>query len=297
MFYRKTLSRTRRLLTNLDDYAVESESTCPGGGVQYIQLASASNFTVNVSGTLCTAGDSIVVYDVVSIVNGSINVVFGGIFSFDVFVISGPAVVFSLRNAASSTLPSYSHAVNATAVVFQDAGRNTVFGNDTVAVSVVFAEVSEVLSNGSNATVFVSNLTDIQLVRLLIPAPYRLSGKYDVFLPAFVACININRNYSRVRIMFSRPLRHCSTSKPAMLLWTYIRDVSLALRSLRFRPMFINAAPVPLQCFPVLSTQMIAGVCRSYMCRYLFQLSLLLQFLWAGSRRKCCCNRLRHVCG
>jgi hypothetical protein len=305
VFSRKTLSRTRRLLANLDDYAVESESTCPGGGAQYVQLASASNFTVNVSGTLCTAGDSIVVYDVVNIVNGSINVVLGGIFSFDIFVISGPAVVFSLRNAASSTLPSYTQAVNATAVVFQDAGRNTVFGNDTVTVSVVFAEAYEVLSNGSNAAVFVSNVTDIQLVRLLIPSLYRLSGKYDVFLPAFVACVNIGRNYSRVRLTFSASaasLQYLKTSNAFVDVHPKCQSGSkvTALSSDVYQ---CSACPISMVS-GIFDSNDCKCVCLSavrefviVLCRYVFLLSLILQFLWAGSHRKCCCNGLRHVCG
>ena len=70
-------------------------------------------------------------------------------------------------------------------------------------MSVASAEVFEDHLNGSNTASVVSNATDSQHVRLLIPSPHRLSGRLDVFLPAFVACVNLSRNYSRVRITFS----------------------------------------------------------------------------------------------
>ena len=184
--------------------------------------------------------------------------------------------------------------------MFQDAGRNTVFGNDTVAVSVVFAEAFEVLSNGSNATVFVSNVTDNQLVRLLIPSPYRLSGKYDVLLPAFVACVNISRNYSRVRLTFS--------ASAASLQYLKTSNAFVDVRP-RCQPgSKVTALSSDVYQCSACPTSMFSGIvdsndCRCVylstvrVCRDLFQLSLLLQFLWAGSRCKCCCNRLRHLRG
>jgi hypothetical protein len=203
VFSRKARTNARQLLNSgLGDYVAQSENTCPGGGVEYIQLAASSNFTVNSSSVLCTAGENLVVYDVVSMLNGSIlTVLFDSIFSFDVLVISGPAVLFSLQNSAQSSRQSHTVIINATAVLFLDVGRNVVFGNDTLAVSVASAEVLHVHVNGSNSTTFVSNPSASNIM-LLLSTPINLSGR-NVFLPSYTISANFDRNFSRLRLFFS----------------------------------------------------------------------------------------------
>jgi hypothetical protein len=203
VFSRRARTNARQLLqAGLGDYVAQSESTCPGGGVEYIQLAASSNFTVNSSAVLCTAGDNLVVYDVVNMANGSIiTVLFDNIFSFDVLVIPGPAVLFSLQNSAQSSRPSHTVIINATSVLFLDVGRNIVFGNDSVTVSIASAEVLHVHVNGSNSTVFISNTSGSNIM-LLLSTPINLSGK-NGFLPSYTVSANFDRNFSRLRLFFS----------------------------------------------------------------------------------------------
>jgi hypothetical protein len=203
VFSRRTSTNVRQLLqAGSGDYVAQSESTCPGGGVEYIQLAASSNFTVNSSAVLCTAGDNLVVYDVVNMVNGSIiTVLFDSIFSFDVLVIPGPPVLFALQNSAQLSLPTHTVIINATSVLFLDVGRNIVFGNDSLAVSISSAEVVYVGVNGSNSTEFVSNMSGSSIM-LLLSSPINLSGK-NIFLPSYTVSANFDRNFSRLRLFFS----------------------------------------------------------------------------------------------
>jgi hypothetical protein len=76
------------------------------------------------------AGNSIVVYDIIVIENGTVTVITGKVplLSVNVTVAPGPAVIFYLSNYKSVTESnasrSFSKLENVTMVTFQDAGKN-----------------------------------------------------------------------------------------------------------------------------------------------------------------------------
>jgi hypothetical protein len=122
----KRILASRRLLdSEFPGYVDETGDTCPGGGQQLVPIASSSNFTVNASSTLCSAGSSMIVYEIVEVVNGTVVVISGNVpvVAYEVLVVVGPAAVFSVE-CVNCTQTSFTKLVNVSAVVFRDAGRN-----------------------------------------------------------------------------------------------------------------------------------------------------------------------------
>ena len=122
----KRILASRRLLeSKFPGYVDETGDTCPGGGQQLVPIASSSNFIVNASSTLCSAGSSMIVYEIVEVVNGTVVVISGNVpvVAYEVLVLVGPAAVFSVE-CVNCTQTSFTKLVNVVAVVFRDVGRN-----------------------------------------------------------------------------------------------------------------------------------------------------------------------------
>jgi len=119
-------SSSRRLMDSaFPGYEDETGDTCPGGGAQLVPMTVASNFTVIAPNALCSAGTSIIAYDIVEVINGTVSVISGSvpILSYAIFVLAGPAAVFSVE-CSNCTQISFTKLVNVIAVVFRDVGRN-----------------------------------------------------------------------------------------------------------------------------------------------------------------------------
>jgi hypothetical protein len=115
----------------------ESASTCSTGGPKYV-LVTSSDVTVPGSVVFaCTAGTSLLQYDVGLLANGFVskNVLVNGVFDvvspavafFSILVSSGPAVSFSVIHKNSTTFTTFSVIQNAIAVICRDSGRNVSF--------------------------------------------------------------------------------------------------------------------------------------------------------------------------
>jgi hypothetical protein len=116
---------TRRRLLFGKDEVEETNSTCPSGGAAFVPVTSSVNVTINTTAFACTAGISFVVYDIVTFENGVMSVS-GSVplLSFEIFVLFGPALTFSLTNAKDTASVAFSNLVNVTLVTFKDAGFN-----------------------------------------------------------------------------------------------------------------------------------------------------------------------------
>jgi hypothetical protein len=116
---------TRRRLLFGKDEVEETNSTCPSGGAAFVPVTSSVDVTINTTAFACTAGISFVVYDIVTFENGVMSVS-GSVplLSFEIFVLFGPALTFSLTNAKDTASVAFSNLVNVTLVTFKDAGFN-----------------------------------------------------------------------------------------------------------------------------------------------------------------------------
>ena len=125
IFVRRSTLNGRRLLTD-GTLVEETSSVCPKGGPAYVPITSTVNITVNSTAFACTAGTSVILFDIVVIENSTASVISGSVplLSFDVVVACGPAVTFYLANAKNSSSATFSKLVNVTLVIFRDVGQN-----------------------------------------------------------------------------------------------------------------------------------------------------------------------------
>ena len=125
VFSKRPKSGARRLLVD-GDLVEETTSTCPEGGAAQVAVSSSANITINASTFACTAGDSVIVYDIISITNGTVTVISGNmpLLSLPIVVLPGPAATFYLSNAKTVASLAFTRLVNVTAVTFKDIGLN-----------------------------------------------------------------------------------------------------------------------------------------------------------------------------
>lgn len=128
----------------------ETAATCESGGPKFVLVTSSD---VQIQSSLvfaCTAGTSVVQYDVGLLANGLItnNVIVNGTFdvvspavaSFSILVSSGPAVSFRFIDRNSTSFITFTVIQSALAVVCHDVGRNVswfciVIGRDIITLT------------------------------------------------------------------------------------------------------------------------------------------------------------------
>jgi hypothetical protein len=125
IFSRRSTLTGRRLLTD-GTLVEETSNVCPKGGPAYVPITSSVNISINSTACACTAGSSLIVFDIVVFENSTASVIPGSapLLSFDVVVAPGPAVTFYLANAKNSSSTTFSKLINVTLVIFRDAGQN-----------------------------------------------------------------------------------------------------------------------------------------------------------------------------
>ena len=124
-----SVSSRRRLLAD-----AETSATCESGGPKYVPVSSS---VVAIDGSVifaCTAGTSVVQYDVGlvasgnvlnnALINGTFGVVSPAVVTFSISVFRGPAVSFRFVHRNSTEFVTFTTIQNAFFVLCRDSGRN-----------------------------------------------------------------------------------------------------------------------------------------------------------------------------
>jgi hypothetical protein len=105
----------------------ESSAPCPGGGDRIVNGTeqSSEGFIVLQNITVCAAGQNEVIYDIGSLDENGVFVPSTlAVYSVDMTVLSGAAVVFRLILRNATMQHTYSRISSAVGVSLQDQGRN-----------------------------------------------------------------------------------------------------------------------------------------------------------------------------
>ena len=105
----------------------DTSASCPGGGDQIINCTaqSTSGGVLLPNVTVCAAGQNEVIYDIGFLdANGIFVASVVGVFSADITVVPGSAVVLRLVLRNSTVQRTYSQISSVVGVVLQDQGRN-----------------------------------------------------------------------------------------------------------------------------------------------------------------------------